>query len=266
MKSITFTVSKGGVGKSLLTANIGAALAGKGKRVVLVEGDTNKPLEKILDVSFSPEDPRLEHVVTNDDSIEKAIYKTGVHNLHLIPSGISLQGYFEIDPIRFVKKMRSIQTDFMLIDVPFPLGKAAFLSLGTCDYFVPILTENEFILCVESTIDTIRIGKYFLKSIPLGFVLNRIKDTDKFNRQFIKDLEALLEIPCIAKIEEDTNVSKSYGEVGSEGAFLAYGKLSGSKFASEIDEIATWLLTNEYGTTEKDAVKLLESIIKSSKF
>jgi len=43
MKSITFAVSKGGVGKSLITANVGAALAEKGKKVFLVEGDPNHP-------------------------------------------------------------------------------------------------------------------------------------------------------------------------------------------------------------------------------
>ena len=51
MKSITFTVSKGGVGKSLITANVGAALAKKGKNVVLVEGDTNSVLAGALAAS-----------------------------------------------------------------------------------------------------------------------------------------------------------------------------------------------------------------------
>ena len=63
MKSITFTVSKGGVGKSLITANVGAGLANKGKKVVLVEGDPNQPLQKILGLTFSSDDMKLEDVV-----------------------------------------------------------------------------------------------------------------------------------------------------------------------------------------------------------
>src|SRR4030042_440676 len=105
--------------------------------------------------------------------------------------------YSKVTLTSLARKLSSLRTDFMLIDVPFPLGKAAFLSLGVCDYFVPILTEDEIVLCVESTIDTVRLGKYFLKSNPLGFVLNRIK-TKKFNAEFVKDLENLLELPCIA--------------------------------------------------------------------
>jgi len=265
MKSITFAVSKGGVGKSLITANVGAALAKKGKKVVLVEGDPNQPLQKILGLSFSSQDLKLEDIVQKDIEINKAVYNTNVDNLFFIPSGVSLQSYFEIDPISFARKLGSLKTDFMLIDVPFPLGKAAFLSLGVCEHFIPILTEDEFVLCVESAIDTIRLGKYFLKSTPIGFVLNRIKTPKKFNEGFIKDLEDLLEIPCITKIKEDPKVSKSYGEVGSKKAFLAYNKLRKSEFTEKIDEIATWLLTKIPKAEKKDAVKLLQEVTKPSK-
>lgn len=265
MKSITFAVSKGGVGKSLLTANVGAALAQKGKKVVLVEGDPNQPLQKILQLSFSSGDLKLEDIVEKDIEIDKALYPTNFNNLFLIPSGVSLQSYFEIDPINFARKLDNLKTDFMLVDVPFPLGKAAFLSLGVCECFIPILTEDEFVLCVESAIDTIRLGKYFLKSTPLGFILNRIKTTKKFTEEFIKDLENLLEITCIAQIKEDPEVSKSYGEVGSKKAFLAYDKLRGSEFAKTIDKIATWLLSQELELEKKDVVKLLQEMVKPSK-
>lgn len=256
-------MSKGGVGKSLLTANVGAALAKKGKKVVLVEGDPNQPLQKILELAFSPEDFKLEDAVEKDTEISKAVYPTDVDNLFLIPSGVSLQGYFEIDPIKFARKLCSLETEFMLIDVPFPLGKAAFLSLGLCEYFVPILTEDEFVLCVESAIDTLRLGKYFLKSVPLGFILNRIKTPEKFTKEFVRDLENLLEISCIARIMENPEVSKSYGEVGSKKAFLAYNKLSENEFVREIDKVAAWLLSKSI-LEKKDVVELLQEVINRS--
>ena len=53
MKSLTFAVSKGGVGKSLLTANVAAALAGRGNKVIMVEGDPNRPLQTILGLDIS---------------------------------------------------------------------------------------------------------------------------------------------------------------------------------------------------------------------
>ena len=265
MKFITLAVSKGGVGKSLVTANVGAALAKKGKKVILVEGDPNHPLQTILGVEVSPIRLKLDEVVKRDLEIEKAIYSTMVDELFLIPSGISLQGYFEMDPIKFAKRLTSLKADFVFIDIPFPLGEAAFLSLGVCEYFIPILTEDEFVLCVESAIDTIRLGTYLLKCVPLGFILNRIKTPEKFTGEFVKDLEDLLEIPCIARIGEDPKVSKSYGGAGSHKAFLAYEELGGSEFTKSIDEIAVWLLGKLPRPEKKDSVGLIQRLIAPSK-
>jgi len=262
VKSITFAVSKGGVGKSLITANVGAALAEKGKKVVLVEGDPNQPLQVMLGVDIPPKDLKLDNVVKENLRIEEATYPTEFDNLFLIPSGISLRSYFEINPINFAKKLTDLKADFMFIDVPFPLGEAAFLSLGVCEYSVLVLTEDEFVLCVESAIDTIRLGRYFLKCVPLGFILNRIKTPEKFSKEFIKDLEDLLEVPCIAQIKEDPKVSKSYGGVGSHKAFLAYQKLRENEFTKSMDEIASTLLGKLPNPEKKDVVSFIEEVTK----
>jgi len=264
MKSITFAVSKGGVGKSLITANVGAALADKGKKVILVEGDPNHPLQVILGVDTSPKAKglKLDEVIKEDMEIEKATYSTEFDNLFLIPSGVSLQSYFEINPVNFAKKLMDLKADFLFIDVPFPLGEAAFLSLGICEYFIVVLTEDEFVLCVESAIDTIRLGKYFFKCVPLGFILNRIKTPEKFTEGFVKDLEDLLEIPCVARIKEDPKVSKSYGGVGSQKAFLAYQKLQGSEFTKGVDDVASLLLDSLPKPEKKDIVGFIEEVIK----
>jgi len=262
MKSITFAVSKGGVGKSLITANVGAALAEKGKKVALVEGDPNHPLEVILGVDTTSKGFKLDEVVKKDMKIEKATYATGFENLFLIPSGVSLQSYFEIDPVNFAEKLMNLKADFMFIDVPFPLGEAAFLSLGVCYYSIILITEDEFVLCVESAIDTIRLGRYYLKCVPLGFVLNRIKTPDKFTEDFVKDLEDLLEIPCVAQVREDSNVAKSYGGVGSRKAFLAYQKFRESEFAKSIEEIASVLVGKLPKPEKEDVVEFIKEVSK----
>jgi septum site-determining protein MinD len=264
MKSITVAVSKGGVGKSLLTANIGAALADKGKKVILVEGDPNRPLQTILGIDTSS-GFKLDEVVKKNMDVAKAVYPTKVNNLFLVPSGVSLQDYFDIDPISFARKLMSLRADFMLIDVPFPMGKAAFLSLGICEYFVVILTEDEFVLCVESAIDTIRLGRYFLKCVPVGFILNRVKTPEKFAKDFVKDIEHLLEIPCIALIKEDLRVSKSYGEVGSEKSFLAYERFRTSQFAKSLEEIANLLIGELPKREKEDVVKFTQDLINPLK-
>lgn len=265
MKSITFAISKGGVGKSLLTANVAAGIAARDKKVVLVEGDPNKPLQTIFGIDASSKNVKLDDVVKRNLEIQKAIYPTGLKNLFLIPSGVSLEGYFEMDPAGFARKLVDLEADFLFIDVPFPLGEAAFLSLGVCQYFIIILTEDEFVLCVESAIDTIRLAKYLLKCVPVGFVLNRIKTPKKFNEEFVKDLEDLLEIPCIAKIDESPEISKSYGGVRSGRAFLAFEKYKSSGFVKEINKIVDKLLTDLPESSKKDPVELIKLLVGTSK-
>jgi septum site-determining protein MinD len=276
MKSVTFTVSKGGIGKSLITANVGVALSRHGFNTILVEGDPNHPLQVMLgflDRTTAPNElskrsnlVKLDDVVKKDLEIQRAVHATQFDNLFLIPSGVSLQGYFDINPTRFARKLAGLNADYLLIDVPFPLGKAAFLSLGVCQYFIPILTEDEFTLCVESAIDTIRLGKHLLSCVPLGFVLNRIRDRNRFNAQFVKDVEDLLEIPCVTKIFEDRNVAKSYGGAGSNKAFLAYDKLSNVEFNSSIDDIAKMLEGKLPQPTKADVAGLIEQVTKTGRF
>jgi septum site-determining protein MinD len=265
MISVTFAVSKGGVGKSLLTANVGAAVAARGKKVVLVEGDPNRPLQTIFGVDVGSGGIMLDDVVKKDLDVAKAVYKTGVNNLFLIPSGVSLEGYFDLNPVGFARKLAGLDADFVLIDVPFPMGEAAFLSLGVCQYFIVILTEDEFVLCTESAIDTIRLGRFLLKCVPIGFVLNRIKTPDKFGQEFVKDLEDLLEIPCLTKIMESSEVSKSYGGVRSHKAFLAYEKLGKGEFAKSIERVADVLLGDLPRMEKKDAVGLMLQIVSSAR-
>lgn len=265
MRTITFAVSKGGVGKSLMTANVGAALAKKGKKVILVEGDPNRPLQLILNLQLTSKDSKLDEVIERDLKVEKAVYHTDVDRLFLIPSGVSLQSYFDVEPTRFAKKVMNLEADFLFIDTPFPLGKAAFLSLGFCEYFIPILTEDEFVLCVESAIDTIRLGEYFFRCVPIGFVLNRIKSTERFTEKFVEAIEELLEIPCITQVKDNPIVAKSYGGAGSEKAFLAYRKLWGTEFAKSVEEIAVALLGKLPATKKKDVVRFMQDILEPLK-
>jgi len=262
MRSVTFAISKGGVGKSLLTANVGAAVSQKKKKVVLVEGDPNRPLQAILGMGPNRNRVRLDDVIKKDLKIEDAVYPTDYENLFLIPSGVPLESYFEIDPILFAKKLTTVDADFMFVDVPFPLGKAAFLSLGVCEYFIMILTEDEFNLCVEAALDTNRLGRYFLKCVPIGFVLNRVKTPDMFTDELINDLEDLLRVPCIAKIMEDQRVLKSYGGVKSHEAFLAYQKSWENGFKESIGKIAARLVGELPEPEKKDVSSLLEEVIK----
>lgn len=261
LKTVTFTMSKGGVGKSLITANVGAALADKGKKVIIVDSDPNRPIQTILGLDLSEDSVKLDDVIKGNLDIGSALYESQVENLHVVPSGMSLEDYFSVDPVKFAEKIASLKADFVFVDSPFPLGSAALLSLGICQYFFIILTEDEFVLCIESAIDTLRLGSYLLKSVPLGFILNRIKNPEKFNSEFIADIENLLEIPCVAMIKEDPNIWKSYGELKSGEAFLAYKKFRKSDFAKNIEKISSILFGRLPNPRKEDIPGFVKQVI-----
>jgi septum site-determining protein MinD len=255
-------VSKGGIGKSLITTNVAVALARRGKRVILVEGDPNHPIQLMLDLDPSLDRTTVLDTLKNESGIAEAIHATKVDNLSIVPLGVSLEQYLDVDPVGFVEKLISLDCDFLFIDVPFPLGNAAFMSLGICEYFVPILTEDEFSLCVEATLDTTRVARYYFRCVPLGFILNRVKSLEIFTEKFVKDLQEVLGINCITVIQEDPKVSKSYGGASSESAFVAYDRYRDSAFAKNIDAITDFLLAKLPSPEKEDVCRFIEEIIK----
>lgn len=87
-RKIVVTNNKGGVGKTMTTMNLGAALAKHGKKVLLVDGDGQCNLTMQAAESI-PEDVHTLHDYLNDDDIKVEPYKIK-ENLYLIPGSTRL--------------------------------------------------------------------------------------------------------------------------------------------------------------------------------
>ena len=85
---ITFTIAstKGGVGKTTLTANLGALLADMGLRVLLIDADVQPSLSKYF--ALSPPQPvaGLTEVIVRGEVVAESITPTVFPNLHLVAS------------------------------------------------------------------------------------------------------------------------------------------------------------------------------------
>ena len=85
---ITFTIAstKGGVGKTTLTANLGALLADMGLRVLLVDADVQPSLSKYFPLSPPQPVAGLTDVIVRGEVVAASITPTVFPNLHLVAS------------------------------------------------------------------------------------------------------------------------------------------------------------------------------------
>jgi len=83
---ITFTIAstKGGVGKTTLTANLGALLADMGLRVLLVDADVQPSLSKYFPLSPPQPVSGLTDVIVRGEVAAASITQTVFPNLHLV--------------------------------------------------------------------------------------------------------------------------------------------------------------------------------------
>ncbi|MGZ6880880.1 MAG: ParA family protein, partial [Mycobacteriaceae bacterium] len=151
-KVIAMCNQKGGVGKTTSTINLGASLAGYGRRVLLVDLDPQGALSAGLGVPHY----ELEHTVHNllvepRVSIDDVLIHTRVKNLDLVPSNIDLSAA-EIQLVNEVGREQSLaralhpvldRYDYVLIDCQPSLGLLTVNGLA-CSDGVIIPTECEY--------------------------------------------------------------------------------------------------------------------------
>lgn len=124
---------KGGVGKSLLAANLGIALSGQGRRVLLVDADLGGAN---LHTCLGMDPPRRtlsDFVNHRVESLEDVIVPTGVEGLHLL-SG-ALDHLDAANPnhgqkMRLIRRLRALDADHVILDL------GAGTQLNTLDFFL----------------------------------------------------------------------------------------------------------------------------------
>ena len=86
MIKFTVTSTKGGVGKTTLTANLGALLADMGLRVLLVDADVQPSLSKYFPLATPQPSAGLTEVIVRGEVMAACITATVFPNLDIVVS------------------------------------------------------------------------------------------------------------------------------------------------------------------------------------
>jgi len=121
---IVITNRKGGTGKTTTSVNLAAEFAAQGRRVLLIDMDTQGHCAVGVDVAPARDAPTVHSLFLSDEFLlAEAVYPTAWPNLHLIPANPLFEhGSGDGDPTRLARALHdeglTEQYDLIIIDSP----------------------------------------------------------------------------------------------------------------------------------------------------
>jgi chromosome partitioning protein len=164
MKTIVFCNQKGGVGKTTSTINVATALAGMGKRVLLIDMDPQGNAGSGLGVNKYRVEKSIYHALIGEATLQSIIRPTDVDNLFIAPSNRDLIGA-ELELVsafaRETKLKKAIDPilpdfNFIFIDCPPSLNLLTVNALTASDaVMIPVQCEYYALEGISELVHTI---------------------------------------------------------------------------------------------------------------
>ncbi len=201
---IAIVSGKGGTGKTTLAVNLSIALAGFGKKVVVLDADVELAnLSLALGMGGRP--ITLQDVLKGEANTQDAVYE-GPGGIKFVPSSLSVSKIKNIDPEKLSRVIvdLSIFADIIIIDCPAGLSQNVLTCLSVAKEVIIVLTPDPLSAtdAYKTKITAERMG-----CNVLGVVVNQIRGVK--NELNEKEIVALLTVPVLAKIEYDKKIAQS---------------------------------------------------------
>lgn len=227
MSIIAFINQKGGVGKSILSFNIGAMLSFNKKKVLFIDLDAQSTLTDMAIPSTVPYQATLFDVLKSKKDIKKAIVHT--ENYDILPGDIqiaSLEHKLDKNVLKKILEAVSNDYDYIILDCPPALGMMNITALYAADKIISVVKpdivstrglsllnqtiKNEV---PGKTINAVVINQYKKRKIS-DLTIEIIKQDYPVLNAVIRDTSALAEAASISKsIVEYAKNSNGYKDI-----------------------------------------------------
>ncbi|WP_405075946.1 ParA family protein [Ligilactobacillus acidipiscis] len=197
---IALANQKGGVGKTTTAINLGAGLAKKGKKVLLIDLDAQGNATSGLGVRKSEIEEDIYDVLVNETPVEDVIIKTETENLDLIPATIQLSGA-EIELTSQMAREKRLSDailpivddyDYALIDCPPSLGLLTINAFTTCDsILIPVQSEYYALEGLSQLMNTVHlVQKHFNPDLYIeGVLLTMYDSRTNLGNQVVEEVQ-----------------------------------------------------------------------------
>ncbi len=231
-RTIGIVSGKGGVGKTVVTANLGLALNKLEGDVTVVDADiTASNLGLHLGTYSFP--VTLQDVLNRESRISKATYVTST-GFMVIPSSISV-GSIHANVSKLKNTLKKL-SGIVLVDSPPGLDKESLKTVSACNEIIVVATPD--MPAMTNAMKTIQIAKKMKKDV-LGIVVNRYNN-DGYELS-PDEIEILCGVPTLCKIPEDPEMRKS---LFVRSPIINYNIYS--KATIEFHKLAAKLLSKDY--------------------
>ena len=209
-KSIVVTSGKGGVGKTTCVANVAAQLARRGKKVVVVDGDTGL---RNLDIAMRLEGDivyNLLDVINGKCSLREALVRSkDVQGLYLLPTAQAKdKTYVTAEDMGKVVDLLAIFFDYVIIDCPAGIEQGFIAAIRAASQALVVVTPE-----LPSVRDAARVMTILENNgiSDISIVVNRIRPNmvKEHKMLAVGDIEEVLKTKVVAAINDDDYVIES---------------------------------------------------------